>query len=185
MMDNCKWQQKNREGRVIFRNTYFTDLGYTNHSCKENKQGRMPVPCSCPWQCLIAQGDIDFRTQRAYPHLLPQQAGILMEIIAFSLWQKFVFITHVSFNIEQYDSLLWAPVIWGDFTEGGIKQGWGSVSSLSFFQFQLNSYASREDFWWRRPHNLCSQFLRIQNGKSSRAVLICELMILQYTVKTT
>lgn len=46
-----------------------------------------------------------------------------MEIIAFSLRQKFVIITHVSFNIEQCDSLLQAPVILGDFAEGGIKQG--------------------------------------------------------------
>lgn len=139
LMDNCKWQRKNREGRVIFRNTYFVDLGYTNLSCKENKQRRMPVPCWCPWQCLIAQEDTDFRTQSNYPHLLPQWAGILMKRIAFSLRQKFVFITHVSFNIEQYDSLLRAPVIWGDFAEGVIKQGWVSVSRLSLFQFQLNS----------------------------------------------
>lgn len=83
----------------------------------------MPVPCPCPWQCLIAQGDIDFRTQSNYPHLLPQGAGILMEIIAFSLRQKFVFITHVSFNIEQYNSLLQGPVIWGNFAEGGMEQG--------------------------------------------------------------
>lgn len=46
-----------------------------------------------------------------------------MEIIAFSLRQKFVFITHVSFNIEQYNSLLQGPVIWGNFAEGGMEQG--------------------------------------------------------------
>lgn len=104
LTDNCEWRQKNREGRVIFRNTYFIHLGYTNLSCKENKQRRMPVPCSCPQQRLIAQGDIDFRTQSDYPHFFPQQAGILLEIIAFSLREKFVFITHVSFNIEQWTS---------------------------------------------------------------------------------
>lgn len=93
------------------------------HKSFTQREQRTPAPCSCPSQCLIAQGDRDFRTQSDYPQHLPQQAGIHMEIIAFSLRQKFVIITHVSFNIEQCDSLLQAPVILGDFAEGGIKQG--------------------------------------------------------------
>lgn len=60
------------ENQRIFRNTYFIDLCYTIFSCKENKQRRMLVPHSYPWQCLIAKGDTDFRAQSNYPHLLPQ-----------------------------------------------------------------------------------------------------------------
>lgn len=71
----------------------------------------------------MVQEDIDFKTRSDCPYLHPQQASILMEITAFSLKTKFVFITHVSFNIEQYDRLRQDPVIWGDFAEGEIKQG--------------------------------------------------------------
>lgn len=49
---------------------------------------------------------------------------------SFLFKHKFVFITHLSFNIEQYDSLLQVPVIWGDFAEGRIKQGYVSVNRL-------------------------------------------------------
>lgn len=41
---------------------------------------------------------------------------------SFLFKNKFIIITHVLFNIEQYDRLLQDPFIWGDFAESEIKQ---------------------------------------------------------------